>query len=48
MPEYKGNLLAQSYVNQLRFLKGSWTAKADGEISNVVGKIRRTTLPISS
>lgn len=31
MPEYKGNLLAQSYVNQLRFLKGSWTAKADGE-----------------
>ena len=31
MPEYKGQLLAQSYVNQLRFLKGSWTAKADGE-----------------
>jgi len=31
MPEYKANLLAQSRVNQLRFLKGSWTAKAEGE-----------------
>lgn len=31
MPEYRANLLAQSRVNQLRYLKGSWTAVVDGE-----------------
>lgn len=29
-PEYLANLLAQNRVNQLRFLHGSWTAKAGG------------------
>lgn len=29
-PAYLGNLLSQSKINQLRYLKGSWTARADG------------------
>ena len=30
MPSYRANLLAQSRVNQLRLLHGSWTAVAEG------------------
>jgi len=29
-PSYKANLLAQSYVNQLRYYLGSWTAREEG------------------
>lgn len=29
-PQYLGNLLSQPRVNQLRFLHGSWTARAEG------------------
>jgi predicted phage terminase large subunit-like protein len=29
-PDYLADLMAQSRVNQLRFLKGSWTAKTEG------------------
>jgi len=31
-PEYLANLLSQSKINQLRFLKGSWTAVANGGV----------------
>ena len=35
-PEYLDNLLGQARVNQLRYLKGSWTARPEG-----AGKFRR-------
>lgn len=40
-PDYLANLLAQPRVNQLRYLYGSWTAKAEG-----VGYFRREWVTI--